>query len=334
MLNDLAIYGMYETVKNILLQKFLVENDFSDFKLESFKFAIISMGRLGGKECVYSSDADVLYVYDYESKENIEDSNELNVFISKVAHFIATSVKRLLGEVNEELPLEIDLGLRPEGNSGEVARSLSSYSKYFDRWTCSWERQALVRCRPIVGDEILITDFMELVDSVRYGDDLSADALRQIRRLKARMDVERLPRRVKPNRHLKFGIGGLCDVEWAVQILQLKYAYKYPALRTTNTLLALDKLVECSIISVEDKEILSKAWKFSTQIRIANILASGKLKSKDNDVLPNNSIMNRNVNYILGNVSSDLWKVEEEYLQTARHCHLVYENLFFNDNNI
>ncbi len=351
-LNDLAIYGIYEVAKRMVEKEFLVSNQPPEgFDISLLEFAVIGMGRLGGKECVYSSDADVLYIYDY-GKINLEEGKKesssldlpvlqtgseykedekVTLFASKVAHFIARTIKTLLGEVSEELPLDIDLGLRPEGSSGEVTRSLSSYSKYFDKWTCSWERHALIRCRPITGDSDLTNAFMKLVDSLRYSEELSAEALRQIRRLKARMDIERIPKRVKANRHLKFGIGGLCDVEWAVQILQLKYAHKYDELQTTNTIVALDKLCEYSIISEEEKEILLKSWIYATEIRIANMLASGKLKSRENDMLPTTSLMTRNVNYLLGNTTSDIWLAEEQYLLAGRHCHMVYEKLFFSD---
>lgn len=329
MLNDLVLSGAYRIAIDNIYKKFVeYENLPIDFSFDKFSFAIFAMGRLGGNECVFSSDADVLYAYDYDS---VDVSSDLDNFLSNFACEIASFISQLLMSIGEELPLDVDLGLRPEGNSGRIARSLSSYAKYFQKWTCSWERHALIRCRFVAGSVDLKNKFLYLVDNLRYNSVLSEDSLRQIRRLKARMDVERIPRSVKASRHIKFGRGGLCDVEWAVQVLQLKFAFKHVRLRTTNTLQALQALYELGIISSVQKNVLYKAWTLATSIRICNILSTGKLNSKDNDILPRDENIERNVNYLLGNVSPDLWLVEEQYLSSARQCAKVYEELFFAD---
>ena len=156
------------------------------------------------------------------------------------AEAVARWVVRLLSQAQPH-PFEVDADLRPEGRQGPMSRSLGSYADYYERWSAVWERQALLRARACAGDAELGRAFEELVEPLRWSPDgLDDDGLRQIRRLKARMEAERLPRGTNPARHIKLGPGGLSDVEWAVQVLQLQHAARVSELRTTSTLEALD----------------------------------------------------------------------------------------------
>src|SRR4029079_503796 len=130
--------------------------------------------------------------------------------------------------------------LRPEGRQGPLVRSLAAYERYYADWSKIWEAQALLRARFVAGDPSLGDRFLALADRVRYPDrGLTGEQVTEIRRIKARVDTERLPRGADPATHAKLGRGGLADVEWAVQLLQLRYAHSLPSLRTPRTLDAL-----------------------------------------------------------------------------------------------
>ena len=122
----------------------------------------------------------------------------------------------------------VDADLRPEGKSGPMVRSLESYAEYYRRWSLVWEAQALLRARPMAGDDELAADFVALIDPIRYPESLSEQDVREVRRVKARVEAERLPRGADPARHLKLGRGGLSDVEWLAQLLQLQHAGTAP----------------------------------------------------------------------------------------------------------
>jgi glutamate-ammonia-ligase adenylyltransferase len=198
-------------------------------------FAIIGMGRLGGSELSYSSDADVLFVY--EPLPGVAEDAA-----SGAAHKIAEELRRLLSAPSPEPPLGIDADLRPEGRQGPLVRSLAAYERYYADWSKIWEAQALLRARFVAGDPSLGDRFLALADRVRYPDrGLTGEQVTEIRRIKARVDTERLPRGADPATHAKLGRGGLADVEWAVQLLQLRYVHSLPSLRTPRTLDALDR---------------------------------------------------------------------------------------------
>ncbi len=150
---------------------------------------------------------------------------------------VAEQVRSLLGTPSADPPLEVDAGLRPEGRNGSLVRTLSSYATYYEQWAQPWEIQALLRAHRVAGDEDLGERFLLMADKTRYpSGGVSAEAVQEIRRIKARIDAERLPRGADPNTHTKLGRGGLADIEWTVQLMQLRYAHKIPSLHNTSTL--------------------------------------------------------------------------------------------------
>ncbi|NKX50176.1 bifunctional [glutamine synthetase] adenylyltransferase/[glutamine synthetase]-adenylyl-L-tyrosine phosphorylase, partial [Arthrobacter deserti] len=198
---------------------------------------VVAMGRQGGREIGYGSDADVMYVH---RPLPGADPDAAAVQAQRiVAHLSSLLQQPCRPPVLAERPLVVDAALRPEGKDGPMVRTLDSYREYYQRWSQIWEAQALLRARPIAGDDELADDFVAMVDPVRYPEQISADVVREIRRIKARVESERLPRGAGPARHLKLGRGALSDVEWLAQLLQLQHAARLPELRTTNTLAAL-----------------------------------------------------------------------------------------------
>ncbi len=205
--------------------------------------AVIGMGRLGGRELGYGSDADVLFVC--EPADGVQDSDAV-----KWAMTVAEQIRALLGTPSADPPLEVDANLRPEGRSGPLVRTLASYAAYYEQWAQPWEIQALLRADAVAGDADLGQRFLHLVDKTRYpSGGVSAEAVLEIRRMKARVDSERLPRGADPKTHTKLGRGGLADIEWTVQLLQLRYASEIEALHNTSTLESLDAAAEAGLIA-------------------------------------------------------------------------------------
>ncbi len=232
--------------------------------------AVIGMGRLGGRELGYGSDADVLFVC--EPVAGAEDSEAMRWSAS-----VAEQVRALLGTASADPPLEIDANLRPEGRSGPLVRTLASYEAYYEQWAQPWEIQALLRADAVAGDAELGERFLRMVDKTRYpAGGVSAEAVLEIRRIKARVDSERLPRGADPTTHTKLGRGGLADIEWTVQLLQLRYAHEIEALHNTSTLESLDAIAAAGLIAAEDAQLLRQAWLTVTRARNALVLVRGK----------------------------------------------------------
>ncbi|SDD13337.1 glutamate-ammonia-ligase adenylyltransferase [Sanguibacter gelidistatuariae] len=286
--------------------------------------AVIAMGRLGGREVGYGSDADVMFVY---TRANDADDAAAQAFAKAVAQRMRT----LLGGANEEPPLQVDADLRPEGRNGPLVRSFDSYAEYYGRWSAAWESQALLRARPAAGDPGLGDAFMDLIAPLRYPEGgIDAATVREIRRIKARVESERLPRGVDPARHLKLGRGAISDVEWTVQLLQLQHGYAVPGLRTTETLAGLRAACEAELISADDAEVLGAAWQLASNLRDALVLWSGRIGGATADVLPSDHRALRGIATALRYPGGGA-DLEEDFLRTARRARLVMERLFYGE---
>ncbi|UGY91058.1 bifunctional [glutamine synthetase] adenylyltransferase/[glutamine synthetase]-adenylyl-L-tyrosine phosphorylase [Streptomyces gobiensis] len=283
------------------------------------RFAVIGMGRFGGHELGYGSDADVLFVH--EPQEGA-DGHEA----AAAAHAVANEVRRLLQLPTADPPLLIDADLRPEGKSGPLVRSLASYAAYYRRWSLTWESQALLRAEPVAGDEKLGERFIELIAPLRYPPEgLDEEAVREIRRLKARMETERLPRGADPTTHAKLGRGGLSDVEWTVQLIQLRHGWAEPGLRTTRTRPALAAAHAAGLLETEDAEVLDEAWLLATRVRNAVMLVRGR----PGDTFPSEPRELAAVGRYLGYEPGHVGELLEDYRRTTRRARGVVERLFY-----
>jgi glutamate-ammonia-ligase adenylyltransferase len=281
--------------------------------------AIIGMGRLGGGEQGYGSDADVLFVYEPMTGADTPEHTQ-------AARDIANELRRLLALPAPDPPLVVDADLRPEGRQGPLVRSLSSYAEYYRRWSSVWESQALLRARPVAGDPDLGARFVALADPLRYpAAGLPAAAVTEIRRLKARMEAERLPRGVDPALHTKLGRGGLSDVEWVVQLIQLRHAGREPSLRTTSTLPGLSAAVELGLLEADDAVVLADAWRLATRVRNAVVLTTGRAS----DVLPGDPRSVTALARCLGYPAGAAQEMLEDYRRTVRRARATYDRVFF-----
>lgn len=283
------------------------------------RFAVVGMGRLGGAEMGYGSDADVVFVHDPLPGVRGADAQDQ-------ALALAAELTRILTAPGPEPVLEVDARLRPEGRNGPLARSLGSCREYYRRWSEPWEAQALLRAVPTAGDLGVARAFCSLVDPLRHPDGGADEAvLREVRRVKARVEGERLPRGIDPRRHLKLGPGGLADVEWTAQLLQLRHSGDLPALRTPSTTGALRAAAEAGLVAERDVEVLVGAWEFASRLRDALVLHSGR----PTDVLPREARDLDAAARLLGYPAGSATTVEDDLRRSSRRARAVVERVFY-----
>jgi glutamate-ammonia-ligase adenylyltransferase len=344
---------------------------------EPARLLIVAMGRLGGQEMGYGSDADVMFVYEAVGGAADKEANDYALTVGK-------NLRRILSAVGPEPSLPVDADLRPEGRNGPLVRSFESYVEYYGRWSSPWEAQALLRARALSGTLSVVAAggpeegavaaslssssdggagagvsggmsggsasdvngeldlgpgaeggaslgarFTALIDPLRYpegGPD--AAVLREVRRIKARVESERLPRGADPARHLKLGRGGVSDVEWTVQLLQLQHAFEVPGLRTTGTVAALKAARDADLLADDDAEVLLEAWRLASRLRSAIVLWSGRTTGAGVDMLPHDSHALTGIARLLGDVGTGP-ELEELYLRVARRARGVMERVFY-----
>ena len=283
------------------------------------RIAVIAMGRYGGFELSYGSDADVMFVHDPVAGVEAQVA-------ASFAQAVIGEVRRLLSLPATDPPLEIDADLRPEGKSGPLVRTLESYAAYYAKWSDVWEFQALLRADPVAGDEGLRRRFTALIDPLRFpADGIGDSAVTEVRRIKARVDDERLPRGADRHTHLKLGRGGLADVEWTVQLLQMRHAGRVEELRTPQTLPALAAAATAGLISGDDAETLAEAWRLVSRVRNAVTLVRGK----PSDQVPADARERAAVARVLGYPDGAADRMLNDYLRTTRRAHAVVERVFW-----
>ncbi len=283
------------------------------------RIAMVAMGRYGGFELSYGSDADVLFVHEPVTGA---DGHEAATY----AQAVANELRRLLALPGTDPALVVDADLRPEGRQGALVRTLDSYAAYYEKWSAVWEAQALLRADAVVGDADLCRRFQELVDPLRYPDaGISDDDVIEVRRIKARVDDERLPRGADRKTHLKLGRGGLADIEWTVQLLQMRYAGQVPGLRTSRTLPALAAAREAGLLAAEDAALLAQAWRRVSRTRNAVTLVRGA----PSDRVPSDLRERAAVAAILGYAEGTSEQMVDDHLRMTRLAHAVVERVFW-----
>jgi [glutamine synthetase] adenylyltransferase / [glutamine synthetase]-adenylyl-L-tyrosine phosphorylase len=286
----------------------------------STDLCLIAMGRFGGLELGYGSDADVMFIHEPKTGADATDAE-------RCALDVANKLRNLLMAPSVDPVLEIDADLRPEGKNGPLVRTLDSYLSYYQTWSSPWEAQALLRAMPIAGNKEIGNKFIKEINSLRYPlKGLPQDSLIEMRKLKARMESERLPRGADPTLNLKLGRGGLSDVEWTVQLLQMQHGHEIASLQTTSTLKALAAAKEAKLLNDSEFEILATAWKRATKIRNGLMLA----KNKPTDQIPTHLNDLRALAFALG--ENSYAELVENYRRTTRRARSVMEQIFYGEN--
>jgi glutamate-ammonia-ligase adenylyltransferase len=291
--------------------------DLADACLESalddiaIPFVVIGMGKLGGRELSYSSDIDVMFVHDGDPH---------------VAEQIAEDLLKSIGEVTPEgQAFRIDPGLRPEGKQGPLARSLGGFEEYYERWSEPWEHQALTKARVAAGDARLGERFLEVARPLAFPENLSPDALAQVRHLKARMERERIPRATDPRRHLKLGPGGMSDIEFSLQLLQLQHGHSHPALQSPNTVEVLNAAREAELLAEETAAVFEEAYAFLARLRNRYFMLVGRPR----DTLTTKPEELEALGVAMGFEHQPRQELEELYLRTTRRVRKRAEPLIF-----
>ena len=282
------------------------------------RIAVIAMGRWGGREMSYASDADAMFV--------MEDTADPDRDPTKVATAVITEMRKLLTRPAADPPLDIDTDLRPEGKGGALIRSLSAYRNYYARWSSTWELQALVRADALAGDEELGEALMAEIDARRWPEGgVTPAQLTEIRKLKARVEAERLPRGANPAKHTKLGPGGIADVEWTVQLLQLQHARRLPALRSSQTIVALRAARDAGILDPMDAGYLEAAWTLASRIRNQIMLMRGR----GSDSLPSDNRELASLAELMGYGPGESSHLLADYRRVTRRARTVVERVFW-----
>lgn len=225
-------------------------------------FCVIGMGKLGGSELNYSSDIDLIFVCgdtpEGDANDGSDRSRRSMTFVLKLAEYIVNALSRNMQ--NGHL-FRVDMRLRPEGRFGPLVRTLSSYRSYYESWAEPWEKQALLKARLIAGDTRLGESFQKLVAGYIYPRSVTADFVKAIR-----INKERVEKKAElENRTLtdvKIGLGGIRDIEFIAQLLQLELGGRFPLLRTTNTLEALSRLRQAGFLTSQEARELTEDYIF------------------------------------------------------------------------
>ena len=283
------------------------------------RMAIVAMGRFGGHELGFGSDADVMFVH--QPVEGADGSEA-----TKAAHDVANELRRLLALPMSDPALEVDTGLRPEGKQGPLVRSLDSYRAYYAKWSAVWEAQALLRADACIGDRDVCAGFTAMIDPLRFPPaGITDEDVFEVRRVKARVDAERLPRGADPATHLKLGRGGLADVEWTVQLLQMRFAGTVPGLRTTRTLDALRVAVEAEVLEADDAAALEAAWRMASGLRNAIV----QVRGRSADSLPRDTRDRAALAHIRGYRPGESDELVNDYLRVTRRARQVVDKVFW-----
>ncbi|MFT4231570.1 MAG: bifunctional [glutamine synthetase] adenylyltransferase/[glutamine synthetase]-adenylyl-L-tyrosine phosphorylase [Leucobacter sp.] len=283
---------------------------------EELELSLIGMGRYGGRELGFASDIDLVAVFRAPPEVPADRA-------SRAAARIVSELRRLVSD--PRFAVDLDFDLRPEGKNGPIVRSLESYRSYYERWSVAWEAQALLRARHVAGGKRLGADFIAMADRIRYPAVFGGDQVREVRRIKARVEAERLPQGADPRRHLKLGPGGISDVEWLVQLLQLREGMRHPELRTVSTLGALKAATALELLAPEDAGHLADSWRFASRVRSALMLWTARAS----DTLPIDWVDLEGIAGVLGHPSGRTSELEERWFAVSRRARGVFEREFF-----
>jgi len=223
-------------------------------------FTVLGLGKLGGGELNFSSDVDLVYLYatDRGRAPGGAGGSDRGDYFQALARRITTALVDVTGE---GYLYRVDLRLRPEGHSGSVAQSLRSFEEYYDSRGATWERLALLKAWPVGGDIALGARFLERVRPFVYGRPFDAAALADVRRVKQQID-RKIAERAESHRHVKLGVGGIREIEFICQAMQVRFGGRHRSLRERSTLGALDALRRARLLALEEHDALVRAYLF------------------------------------------------------------------------
>src|SRR6266498_4238866 len=284
--------------------------------------AVLAMGKLGGRELNYVSDIDVLFCHEPATGADAE-------LAGKLAGAIARELIAGLGGPNPEGPgFQVDPNLRPEGRNGPLTRTLGSYLTYWDRWAEPWELQALIKVRPAAGDRRLGERFVAEAARRVYPERFDPATVTAVRHMKARVESSRAAR-AGGELQVKLGPGGLRDIEFAVQLLQLVHGRHDPALRSGTTLVALERLTAAGFVGRADAAQLADAYRFLRTVEHRLQLADERRTHTIPAGAAERSWLARTMRYPEGPEESALERFEADRRRHAVTVRGIHEKLFY-----
>jgi len=304
-------------------------------QLKESEFTVLSMGKLGGRELNYSSDIDLIYIYTssmgetqpvlpHESSLRTISNHEYHI---KYARLVTSAINEITSEGNV---FRVDLDLRPEGKSGEIANSLVSCETYYESWGRTWERQALIKARVSAGSETLGQEFFSMIRPFIFRRSLDFEAVQEIKSLKKKVDLDLKKKKIEKG-HIKLGFGGIREVEFIVQAYQLLFGGRDKGLRNPNSLITLEKLKEREFITEDDFKQLREAYIFlrnlENRVQITFGLQTYHLPKKDKDL----AVLARKMG-ITGATSEELIaKLNAEFERHTQFVGQRFARLFLED---
>jgi [glutamine synthetase] adenylyltransferase / [glutamine synthetase]-adenylyl-L-tyrosine phosphorylase len=273
-------------------------------------FAVVGLGKLGAEELNFASDLDLAFVYDGEGAEAFRSA-------------VATAEAVMAGV--RAAGWEPDADLRPEGRSGPLARSVAAFLEYWQRWAEPWEFQSLLRARFVAGDEALGHRFCSLAADVAYPEELTVDRVGEMRRMRSRIERERVRPPEASRFHFKLGVGSLADVQFAVELSLLRHGARRPEIRSRRTLDSLERLAAARLIEDSVSRALGEAFVFCSDVKNAlevdrRVHAEAVPPSPEEQTL----LARR-----LGYEEYPRQTFLDDYLRTTRRCRRAMERVFF-----
>ncbi len=252
-------------------------------------FVVLGMGKLGGHELNFSSDIDLVYLYETEQGMTEGGKGEGPVTLHQYFVRLCEMITRILSEVTEDgFVFRVDLRLRPDGTKGELANSLRSAEIYYESWGQTWERGAMIKARPVAGEVWVGEGFLRIITPFVYRKYLDFASLEEVKEMKDRIDLASARAR-KHERNLKLGAGGIREIEFFAQAHQLIYGGKTPDLRRRGTVETLRALVGAGIVARKECGLLEEAYGFlrslEHRIQVYQDRQTHSLPQKEQDLL-------------------------------------------------
>ncbi len=334
-LADVCLEGAYESCYRELTRTHGVPRFRDpDGEERECEFTVLAMGKLGGEELNFSSDIDILFLYssDEGGTEGVEIEGlgrhqqlTNHDFFVKLSQMLRAAMSRI---TEEGAVFRVDLRLRPEGQSGDIAYSLRSYEIYYESWGQTWERQAMIKVRPAAGSRGLGESFMRTIQPFVYRKHLDFAALDEIRAMKERIDRSLLKGR-DALRNVKLGKGGIREVEFIVQAFQMAYGGMEPRIRERNTLKAIGCLGELGLLAERECRGLREAYTFLRElehrIQITHGLQSHSLPTDG----PGLRALARKMGFRGGSEAEETEALLRAHDRHTREVQGVYDNFFY-----
>ncbi|MBI2413835.1 MAG: bifunctional [glutamate--ammonia ligase]-adenylyl-L-tyrosine phosphorylase/[glutamate--ammonia-ligase] adenylyltransferase [Deltaproteobacteria bacterium] len=302
-----------------------------DGSVKEAGFVVIGLGKSGGRELNFSSDIDIIYIYTSDKGETTGIEGRAEARISLHAFFVktATLLTKLIGSVTGDgFVFRIDLDLRPEGRSGDVANSLRSAEIYYESWGQMWERAAMIKARPIAGDASLGEAFISMIRPFVFRRYLDFTALDEVKSMKEKIDLSLL-RRNPDTIDVKLGAGGIREIEFFCQALQLIHAGKDAEIRERTTLKAIDRLSLKGYIKKEEARVLSEGYVFLRDLEHRIQIVEGR----QSQAIPARKNELERLARMMGFRDTESKKAGEffweKYKETTLSIHEVYRSLFY-----